>query len=253
MSDDHALRVERMSDADALMWNIEKDPLLRSTITAVSLLDRAPDQDRLGATGSERGTRLIPGCASERGRPSRSRPPRWVVDPNFDLSYHLRTIRAPGGVTALAARPGRADRHAGLRPRPAAVGVHVVEGLADGKAALIQKIHHSITDGVGGVKLAMMLLDLEKRAGRPGPHARRARRRARLTSGALTLEALRHERRRQLGIARRSVGSATRAARPPGRPTSARIAASWPRRPVGSSHLAPPPAQPGDDRALASP
>ena len=35
-----------MSDADALLWNIEKDPLLRSTITAIALFDRPPDRDR---------------------------------------------------------------------------------------------------------------------------------------------------------------------------------------------------------------
>ena len=29
----------RMSDQDALMWAIEKDPLLRSTITSVTLFD----------------------------------------------------------------------------------------------------------------------------------------------------------------------------------------------------------------------
>ena len=46
MSDD--LRFEnRMSDADALMWVIEKDPVLRSTITAVIVLDQAPDRQRL--------------------------------------------------------------------------------------------------------------------------------------------------------------------------------------------------------------
>ena len=37
----------RMSDNDALMWKIEKDPLLRSTITVLWILDRAPDRDRL--------------------------------------------------------------------------------------------------------------------------------------------------------------------------------------------------------------
>ena len=38
------LRYEsRMSDSDALMWTIEKDAMLRSTITAVAVLDRAPD------------------------------------------------------------------------------------------------------------------------------------------------------------------------------------------------------------------
>ena len=38
---------QRMSDCDALMWTIEKDPMLRSTITAVLLLDSAPDLDAL--------------------------------------------------------------------------------------------------------------------------------------------------------------------------------------------------------------
>ena len=49
----------RMSDSDALMWNIEKDPILRSTITAVAILDRRPDRDAL-LHRLERGTRLIP-------------------------------------------------------------------------------------------------------------------------------------------------------------------------------------------------
>jgi diacylglycerol O-acyltransferase len=35
----------------------------------------------------------------------------------------------------------------------------LVEGLADGRAALIQKIHHSLTDGIGGVELALLILD----------------------------------------------------------------------------------------------
>ena len=50
---------ERMSDADALMWTIEKDPLLRSTITAVALLDRSPDPGRL-VESLDRATRLVP-------------------------------------------------------------------------------------------------------------------------------------------------------------------------------------------------
>ena len=48
-----------MSDSDALMWNIEKDPLLRSTIVTVLLLDRSPDWKRL-VDKIERGTWLIP-------------------------------------------------------------------------------------------------------------------------------------------------------------------------------------------------
>lgn len=49
----------RMSDSDALMWNIEKDPVLRSTITAVTMLDREPDREVL-IDRIERGSRLVP-------------------------------------------------------------------------------------------------------------------------------------------------------------------------------------------------
>ena len=49
----------RMSDSDALMWTIEKDPILRSTITAVAVLDRCPDRETL-LWKIDRGTRLIP-------------------------------------------------------------------------------------------------------------------------------------------------------------------------------------------------
>ena len=48
-----------MSDSDALMWNIEKDPLLRSTIVTVLFFDQTPDWHTLVAR-IERGSWLIP-------------------------------------------------------------------------------------------------------------------------------------------------------------------------------------------------
>ncbi len=81
---------DRMSDSDALMWTTEKDPMLRSTITAISVLDRAPDVERLTHL-LERGTRLVPRMRQRvRANPLSVAPPRWEVDPHFDLSYHLR-------------------------------------------------------------------------------------------------------------------------------------------------------------------
>ena len=41
---------DRMSEADALMWHIERDPLLRSTVTSVWVLDQGPDADRFDDT-----------------------------------------------------------------------------------------------------------------------------------------------------------------------------------------------------------
>ena len=86
----------RMSDADALMWAIEKDPLLRSTITAVSILEHSPDRDRFMET-LDRATRLVPRLRQRVvSSPLQIAPPEYVVDPNFDLGYHVRFTGAPG-------------------------------------------------------------------------------------------------------------------------------------------------------------
>jgi WS/DGAT/MGAT family acyltransferase len=43
----------------------------------------------------------------------------------------------------------------------------VVEGLESGGAALVLKVHHSVTDGIGGVQLLMTLLDSSRRSAHP--------------------------------------------------------------------------------------
>src|SRR5262245_35102747 len=84
----------RMSDADALMWHIQQDPILRSTITVVWMLDRPPDRTRLDDK-IERATRLIPRLRQRVvSNPLSLVPPRWEVDPNFDLSFHCRFLKA---------------------------------------------------------------------------------------------------------------------------------------------------------------
>jgi diacylglycerol O-acyltransferase / wax synthase len=194
----------RMSDADALMWGIEKDPLLRSTITAVAVLDRSPDRERFTAK-IERASRLIPRLRQRVvASPLVPAPPRWVVEPNFDLQYHLRWVRAPGSGSLRdlldMAEPIAMQSFDRARPL---WEFTVVDGLADGKAALIQKLHHSITDGVGAIKLAMHMLDLEREpsaAAEPMPPAPEPE-----EPGPVEImrDALAHARRRQFGIARR--------------------------------------------------
>src|SRR4051794_5153254 len=154
---------ERMSDADALMWTIEKDPLLRSTITAVAVLDRAPDPERL-TDSIERATRLVPRLRQRVMSNSMSiAPPRWEFDPNYDLTYHLRWMKAPGAGTLRelldVAQPIAMQGFDRARPL---WEFTVVEDLADGRAALIMKVHHAVTDGVGAVKIALHLFDLER-------------------------------------------------------------------------------------------
>jgi diacylglycerol O-acyltransferase len=153
----------RMSDADALMWGIEKDPLLRSTITSVFLLDQMPDH-QLFVRRMDRVSRLVPRLRQRvLGHPMSVAPPRWEIDPNFDLSYHLRWVRATGDGTLRdvldLAEPIAMQGFDRARPL---WEFTVVDGVQDGGAAVVAKIHHSITDGVGGVKLLMELLDLER-------------------------------------------------------------------------------------------
>ena len=84
-----------MSDEDALMWHIEKDPILRSTIVAVALFDRPPDFERLRAR-IDRATCLIPRFRQHvQSPPFRLGPPRWSVESTFDLDFHLRRMRLP--------------------------------------------------------------------------------------------------------------------------------------------------------------
>ena len=203
----------RMSDADALMWTIEKDPLLRSTITAVAILDRSPDHRRL-TESVERATRFVPRLRQRVVSNALSiAPPRWEFDPNYDLDYHLRWTKAPGNGSLRdvldLAQPIAMQGFDRARPLWEFV---VVDDLADGRAAIIMKIHHAITDGVGAVKIAMHLFDLERDVeldrgevpDEPDIYVMNQFERMR--------DALDHERRRQLGIARRTAASLTNAA-----------------------------------------
>jgi WS/DGAT/MGAT family acyltransferase len=45
----------------------------------------------------------------------------------------------------------------------------VIEGLAGSRAAVVQKMHHTITDGEGGVQMALQYLDFEPDAPDPQP------------------------------------------------------------------------------------
>jgi WS/DGAT/MGAT family acyltransferase len=202
-----------MSDADALMWNIEKDPLLRSTIVALLVLDREPDWPVLRER-IERATWLIPRMRQRVVTPVfRLGPPHWSADPNFDLSYHVRRLRVPApgdfdGVLELA----RTAAMAGFdRARPL-WEYTVVEGLADGRSAMIIKVHHSMTDGIGGLAILMKLLDLERSpaAGAASEELPPEQLEV-LTPLSLVGRSLDHRRRRAMGIAQRAVAGSLEA------------------------------------------
>lgn len=150
----------RMNESDATLWEIESDPRLRSTILAIALLNRAPDWTRLQDRVAQ-AVKQIPRLRQKVAvAPLNLGPPRWVTDADFDLDYHLRRIVCPdpGDLRAVfdVAAPMYMEAFDKQRPLWECT---LVEGLADGGAAFIQKVHHSFTDGVGGMKLADFVLD----------------------------------------------------------------------------------------------
>ena len=151
-----------LGDADALMWHIDRDPQLRSTIVAVLMLERAPAWSDL-VERLERGVRLIPRLRQRVVEPALPLvPPSWSADPNFDLAYHLRRLRAPKPrsvdfVLDFAATAAMGDFD---RARPL-WELTLIEALPESRAAVVLKVHHSMTDGVGGMKLLLMLFDLD--------------------------------------------------------------------------------------------
>jgi diacylglycerol O-acyltransferase len=150
----------RMLHSDAFAWYMEKDPVLRSTVVAIIQMDGSPDWDRLRRR-IDRLSRVVPVLRMRvQEPPMRIGPPRWTLDERFDLDYHLRRTRvtAAGGwpdVLEFARTAAMADFD---RARPL-WEFTLLEGLRDGSAALVAKLHHSLTDGIGGIQLAGLVVD----------------------------------------------------------------------------------------------
>jgi WS/DGAT/MGAT family acyltransferase len=84
--------------------------------------------------------------------------PSWAVDGNFDLHYHLRRVRlpAPGGWRELLAAAEQVAMTPFDRARSPWEAV-LFEGLEEDRSAYLLKLHHSTSDGMGGIQLLSML------------------------------------------------------------------------------------------------
>ncbi len=87
--------------------------------------------------------------------------PYWVDDADFDLDYHVRHLglAPPGAADQLAEQVARIIGRKMDRSRPL-WEAYVIEGLADGRWALLQKTHHATIDGASGVIMLRMFTDL---------------------------------------------------------------------------------------------
>ncbi len=86
--------------------------------------------------------------------------PVWEHDPGFNIHEHIFSVKLdpPGGEAELEALAGRILSGVMDRTKPL-WDVHIVDGLKDGRGALILRVHHALADGISGAALIKALFD----------------------------------------------------------------------------------------------
>ncbi|HEX3041445.1 MAG TPA: wax ester/triacylglycerol synthase domain-containing protein, partial [Solirubrobacterales bacterium] len=94
--------------------------------------------------------------------------PVWIDDPHLNLDYHVRqtALPAPGSDEQLRNLAARIFSQQLDRSKPL-WELWLVEGLRDGRFAIIGKSHHALVDGVSGVDITTVLFDLEEEPENP--------------------------------------------------------------------------------------
>ncbi len=212
---------DRMSDHEALMWNVEKDPWLNPSGASLTILQGTIDAEHFRRTMRRAVVkmprlyeRVVPGLG-------RLAPPAWVPDPEFDIDFHVRQMRLPkpGTERQLFDLAAQLYQEPLDRTRPLWRFV-LIGGLKGGRSAIWAIVHHAVTDGIGQLRMAEMYQHTDPDSPMPDDvdldtivadaveahHAKQLG--GDLTDGFPNAvgQSLAHLVRRQLGVARRIAG-----------------------------------------------
>src|SRR5260370_28215054 len=145
---------DKLSPLDYLLHRGESHPATRSAFLNLEILDRPADWGRL-REALDRASRVVIRMRQKVVVPPVPvTPPRWVVDPDFDLDYHLRRVALPApGTLRQLLDLAEITLQSPLDTSRALWGAVYVEGLEEGRAALLTQLSHAITDGLGGAPL----------------------------------------------------------------------------------------------------
>jgi diacylglycerol O-acyltransferase len=139
--------------------------------------------------------------------------PLWVDDPDFNLEYHVRhtALPPPGTEEQLFLLASRIASQQLDRSKPLWEN-WLVEGLADGRFAVISKTHHALVDGISGVDLASVLFDTEREPSPPDAELEPWRPEPEPSPVSLALAGARGVVTTTVGLMARTIGAATRPA-----------------------------------------
>ncbi|TDT43150.1 diacylglycerol O-acyltransferase [Halospina denitrificans] len=157
--------MKRMSVLDSSWLKVESEdtPMHVGNLQIFTLPDDAPETflrdmvERMKGTGDIQAPwkyKLFSG--SKLGR---SLAPAWVEDKDLDLDYHVRhsALPRPGSERELGILVSRLHSHPLDFSRPL-WECHIIEGLEGNRFALYTKMHHSLIDGISGVRLMQKIL-----------------------------------------------------------------------------------------------
>lgn len=135
--------------------------------------------------------------------------PVWIDDPDLCIRSHVYRLGAPapGSDPVLASLVAQIASQPLDRTRPL-WELWVIEGLSEGRVALVFKVHHAVADGASAIQLLLQLLDRSPEEATARGSAERVRRDPPPTSRALLAHALWRLPQRSARFARLLVDSA---------------------------------------------
>ena len=150
-------------DASWLALDTEDTPMHVGNLQIYSLPENAPQNflrdevHRMKSAGE-----IVSPWNKKLAKPSllgRMLAPSWMVDKDIDLDYHVRhsALPKPGGERELGILVSRLHSNRMDFKRPL-WECHVIEGLENNRFAIYTKMHHSLIDGISGVRLAQRTL-----------------------------------------------------------------------------------------------
>src|SRR4051794_29653410 len=152
------MSTNRLTPLDASFLHIEDGSSHMHVAAALLFTGDAPDYERLLAHIESR-LGLVPRYRQRLAEvPLAQARPRWVDDERFDLRFHVRhtALPAPGTEYELQVLAGRIFSQPLRRDRPL-WELWLVEGLEDGRFAILSKTHHALVDGVSGLDILSVL------------------------------------------------------------------------------------------------
>ncbi len=168
--------MKRLSGADSFMLGMETSKAYMHTFK-VAIIDPSTDPDGWSFERFyEESAKRIHHVPMLRWKyldsPLGLNHPYWVEDPDFDLHYHIRRVACPppGDHSALCEFMSAVYSYQLDRDRPLWME-WIVEGLADGKVAIVLLVHHAYVDGVGAAWLMQQFYQTKAGAKADSPPA----------------------------------------------------------------------------------